>query len=349
MSHDPTSPPGGARPDGAQAEALTHARLQRRQQEIHDRHRRAVAKVGELLDTQRRVGAELGQGLSVLARERTELESIERRDSDTSLLATLVRPFVGRRNALARRSIAEGLIAKYEQVSVRLREATAFADELKLCALELQAEVDQLHRELASGLDHQRGSAERVVAIERTLSELDGAVDNVAQRERLRDRYTFDLRSEAVAMSLYGAAVELSRQHLDPARALRDTVLRLHEEMATYVLSATHTVNAAGRRIGALGMLADAPAVVAELQHSLEALGLAIEATTQWIDRSQSFIAEVLPELSNRVRIEAEVTERALAVELRDHDQDRLRLDAERALRRAAEAEVARLLGDDDP
>jgi hypothetical protein len=330
------------------ADALTHARLQRRQQEVHDRHRRAVGKVAELLDTQRRVGAELGQGLEVLARQRSELEGLERREGDGSLLATLVRPFVGRRNALARRSIAEALLQRYEQVSVRLREATAFSDELRLCALELQAEVDQLHRELASSLAQQEKAAARVLELELTLDDLEVSAEYTPeQKARLRDRFTFDLRSEGVSLSLYGAAVDLARQHLEPARALRDTVLRLHEEMATYVLSATHTVNAAGRRIGAMGMLADAPAVVAELQQSLDALGLAMEATTQWIDRSQRFIADVLPELSNRVRIEAESTEQALAFELREHDRDRTRVEAERALRRAAEDEIARLLGDE--
>ncbi|MEZ4237651.1 MAG: hypothetical protein R3F59_16190 [Myxococcota bacterium] len=330
------------------ADALTHARLQRRQQEVHDRHRRAVEKVGELLDTQRRVGAELGQGLEVLSRQRTELETLDRRETDASLLAALVRPFVGRRHALARRSIAEGLLQRYEQVSVRLREATAFSDELRLCALELQAEVDQLHRELAGSLQQQQAAAARVLEIERGLEELEESVQHTPeQKARLRDRYTFDLRSESVSLALFGAAVELSRQHLDPARALRDTVLRLHEEMATYVLSATHTVNAAGRRIGAMGMLADAPAVVAELQQSLDALGLAMEATTQWIDRSQRFIAEVLPELSTRVQREAVATEQALAYELQEHDRDRIRLEAERTLRREAEDEVARLLGDE--
>jgi hypothetical protein len=115
------------------------------------------------------------------------------------------------------------------------------------------------------------------------------------------------------------------------------------------VISATHTVNAAGRRIGALGMLADAPIVVAELHQSLEALGVAIEATTQWIDRSQRFIVQVLPELSARVRAEGEANAAALAIELEAHDRERSRREAERTLRDAAEAEVARLLGSSGP
>lgn len=349
MSYDDPSRPRIPAGDSAFTEPLTHAGLQRREREVHERHRRAVDKVGELLETQKRVGAELGQGLQVLARQRTELETIERREADPGMLATLVRPFVGRRNALARRSIAEGLIEKYEHVSVRLREATAFSDELQLCALELQAEVDQLHRDLGQALEHQRECARRVLELETLLSE-DEVDPTMSQewREQLRDRNTFEIRRQSVALSLYGAAAELCRQHLGPARAVRDTVLQLHEEMANYVLSASHTVNAAGRRIGALGMLADAPMVVAELHHSLEALGMAIEATTQWIDRSQRFILQVLPELSARVRAEGEANAASLAVELQAHDRERSRREAERALRQAAEAEVARLLGDSE-
>lgn len=337
MSHD----------DPSRTEPMTVARLQRRQAEVQERHRRTVAKVGELLETQKRVGTELTTGLQVLAEQRTELDDIERRESAGGLFATLVRPLVGRRTALSRRSIALGLLERYEQVSVRLREATSFSDELRLCALELQAEVDALHRDLQHAVQQSQLAAARVVDLEAGLDELDsdGSI-TVEQRDRLRDRYTFDLRTESVSLSLFGAAAELCRQHLEPARALRDTVLRLHEEMAGYVLSATHTVNAAGRRISALGVLADAPAVVGELQVSLDALGLAIEATTQWIERSQRFIADVLPDLSSKLRAEAEATEQALSVELRARDRDHTRREAERALRLAAEAEVAMLLSD---
>ncbi|MEQ1565744.1 MAG: hypothetical protein ABMA64_08920 [Myxococcota bacterium] len=337
MSHD----------DPSRTEPMTVARLQRRQAEVQDRHRRAVAKVGDLLETQRRVGSELSTGLAVLAEQRTELDAIERREAAGGLFATLLRPLVGRRNVLARRSIAVGLLERYEQVSVRLREATAFSDDLKLCALELQAEVDALHRDLEYALTQERLSAARVMDLEAGLGAL-GANPHATpeQRDRTRDRYTFDLRTESVSMSLHAAAAELCRQHLDPARSLRDTVLRLHEEMAQYVLSATHTVNAAGRRIGALGVLADAPAVVGELQQSLDALGVAIEATTQWIDRSQRFISDVLPELSSKLRNEAEATEHALARELTERDREHTRQEAERALRRAAEAEIAMLLCD---
>jgi hypothetical protein len=340
MSHD----------DPTRTEPMTVARLQRRQAEVQDRHRRAVGKVGTLLETQRRVGSELTAGLEELAQQRAQLDAIERQESGGGMVAALVRPLVGRRNALARRSIAVGLLERYEQVSVRLREAVAFSDDLKLSALELQAEVDALHRDLLHAVDQERLCAARILDLEAGLAEIEvDASISAEQRDRLRDRYTFDLRTESVSLSLHGAAASLCRQHLEPARALRDTVLRLHEEMSQYVLQATHTVNAAGRKIGALGVLADAPAVVSELQQSLEALGLAIEATSQWIDRSQKFVQDVLPDLSSKLKAEAEATEQALATELRARDREHTRREAERALKRAAEAEIAMLLREGPP
>lgn len=329
---------------------LTIAGLQRRQTEIHERHARARVRVGSLLETQRRVGAELSEGLTVLAQQRTEMDAVERRPADGGLFASLLRPLIGRRAALARQSIALGLIERYEYVSGRLREATRFSDDLRLCALELQAEVDGLHDDLEHAIAQERLAAALVLDLERQLEALDRDRHTPdPTRERQRDQWTFELQSAAVSLTLYGHAVGVFRQHLEPARALRDTVLRLYQDMAGYVLAATQTVNAAGRKITALGALADVPTVVGELQQSLDALGLAIEATTQWIDRSQEFVAHVLPDLSARLRAEAEATEQALAIELRTHQRERTRRAAERALVDAAEDEVAILLGKPDP
>jgi hypothetical protein len=337
---------------GEQADAasgrLTEATLQRRQADVQERQRRAVARVGTLLVTQRRVGAELGAGLQVLGQHRGALERMERQAGDTSLLTTLVRPFTARRSALARRSIAEGLLRQYERVSVRLREATAFADELSLSALELQDEVDRLHAELADAVQRQRATAAAILDLETQLAALDepasgGDPDGVA---RARDQLTFELRRESVTLDLLRAAAQLCRHHLPAARSLRDTVLRLREEMAHYVVSATHTVNAAGRRIQGLGLLADAPIVVAELQEGLHDLDLAMRATVDYVERSQVLLAEVLPSLTARLEADAEAG--ALVLLDREHDRNRSRLEAERVLREAAEAEIDALLGDAD-
>jgi hypothetical protein len=327
----------------------TESTLQRRQAELQERQSSAINRVGTLLATQRRVGAELGAGLRMLDQHRVTLERMERQASEASLLSSIVRPFTARRSALARRSIAEGLLQQYERVSVRLREATAFSDELSLSTLELQDEVDRLHHDLQHAERAKRATAERIVRGERELEGIEGDTasdpDDLAAR---RDRVTFDLRTDSVTLDLLRATAQLCRHHLPAARSLRDTVLKLHEEMAHYVVSATHAVNAAGRRIQGLGMLADAPIVVAELQEGLHELDLAMRATADYVARSQVLLAEVLPSLTARLESDAESGALLLSEGLGHTDRDRSRREAERVLREAAEAEIDALLGDSE-
>jgi len=348
MSRSPPIAPRAEVGGFGEDQSWTESALQRRQAELQERQGAAISRVGTLLVTQRRVGAELSAGLKVLGQHRATLERMERQASEVSLLASFVRPFTARRSALARRSIAEGLLQQYERVSVRLREATAFSDELSLSTLELQEDVDRLHRDLAHAVRTQRVTAERVVKGEQELavieSDPDSDPDELAAR---RDRATFDLRTDSVTLELLRATAQLCRHHLPAARSLRDTVLKLHEEMSHYVVSATHAVNAAGRRIQGLGMLADAPIVVAELQEGLHELDLAMRATADYIARSQVLLAEVLPSLTARLESDAEAGALLLSDGLGRTDRDRSRREAERVLREAAEAEIDQLLGDE--
>jgi hypothetical protein len=189
-------------------------------------------------------------------------------------------------------------------------------------------------------------AAERIVACEAALAEVDAEGLEADEAARRRDRLVFELRTESVRLDLLRAAAQLCRHHLPAARSLRDTVLKLHEEMAHYVVSATHTVNAAGRRIQGVGMLADAPIVVGELQEGLHELDLAMRATFDYVERSQALLAEVLPSLTARLEADAEAGALLLAGDMLEEDRERSRRDAERVLRDAAEAEIDALLGD---
>ncbi len=325
-------------------EQLTQMQLQRDRERRRSRQVEAVHQVDQLMQTQQQLGAELGDGLRTLTSKGQALQRLEAERSDGSLLASLVRPFTARRAALARRSVAEELIALYERVSVRLREATHFADQVKLTALEMQQEVDGLHRALGEALHNQRVAAERVLEAERSLDDVELEDISEAVRDRRRDRYTFDLRTEAVNLELYGVSVEQCRAHLEPARALRDTVLQLHEDMAKYVINATHTVNAAGRRIQGLGVMADAPTVVAELQESLEELSEAMIATEKYIEASQVLVDEVLPKLAAKLDAHDETEAEFMATSLEAVDRARSHRMAERALRQEAAREIESLL-----
>ena len=266
------------------------------------------------------------------------------------MLASLMRRFTARRVILGRKSVAEGLLKQYELASLRLRQATAFSDELRLTALELQEQVDALHQQRVESAGNQRLCAEGVLQLEAELEILEKGQGNGTKGERARrvDQLTFELRNESLNMELFGVAEELAVNSLSPSRALRDTVMELHEGMAGYVMNASGAVDNAGRRIQALGMAADAPMVVAELQESLLALGTAMEVTQSYVEQTRALLTEVLPELAARVKVEVEDRNLLLTGSVDRLTREKSRAEADRRLRIKAEDEVAQWLEEDE-
>jgi len=330
--------------EGSEASCPTQAGLLERQETLAAGHRRALERVNRLVESQQEITEELSGGLQGMQASGRELDALDAEARQTGLLAAVTRAFSRRRTVLARKSIAEGLLTQYEQVSVSLRRGSAFADELHLCALELQEEVELLHVEQTQHLDGARKAAERILEIEAALDALDPSQPQGAREE---DRLRFEERSTSSRVALFQAGAELCRQELEPARALRDTVLELHAEMARFVMQATSSVNAAGRRIQALGVAADAPSVVAELNQSLQQLDAAMGATEHYLDQAQHLLTQVLPELSARVERDAADRRLGVAEDLEAISRERARAMADRALREAADAEVDGHLGRD--
>ncbi len=327
-------------------ETLSHVALMRRREEIRARHKRAVEQVNALYASQATIAEELGDGLAQMQKHGSELDRLTEEENASGLLAALMRPFTARRVALARKSVTEALLTQYEAVSIRLREATAFSDDLKLCALEMQDEVDRLHRDHAAATHNAKLAAERVLELEKELARLE-AEPSSPERARTIDRLTFELRTESINLELFRANAEQCAHHLGPARKLRDAVLELHEDMARYVLTATQAVNAAGRRIQGLGMMADAPIVVAELQASIEELNEAMEATAAYVEQNRDLIARVLPELTQQLETEAALDATETMDTLEEVSRERARQLAEQALREAARAEIEAFLDGD--
>ncbi len=323
-----------------QGERPTQAALQRRREQLREENKRSLARVDTLVRSQQAISKELGQDLGALESQGAHLQELEQRDAETGLLASLVRSLNRRQHLLERRSATEGLLERYQAVTRQLGRAAAFTDELQLCALELQSAVEAMHDEIATAERNQRRGAERLVSLERMLSEIEQSSDPVAGRAALLDKLSFELRHETLLVELFEAQVRLLKAELGPARALRDTMLDLYQEMSAFVQAARSNADTAGRRIQALGLAADAPVVVSELQASLDELGTAMRATEGYIEQTQHLLVEVLPEL--RARLEARVG--TDAIELTDDldavSRERARASADRALREAAAAEV---------
>jgi hypothetical protein len=317
---------------------LTPAELTRRREELESGQRSAMARVDKLVRDQRDIGQELRDEMALLKERGSALEAGE---ADVAgLIPAVLRRFSKRREVLARRSVAEGLMEQYESVNISLRKATAFTDELRLCAAELQADVERIHTELSNNRQIGEHTAEELKDIERRLEALDGGAEDPLEAERERDRLQFQLRGGMLTLQLHEVSTDLNRKHLDPLRALRNTVLGLHEEMARYVLAATATVDNAGRRIQALGMAADAPAVIAELQESLVDLDQAMTATEAYVARANELLNRVLPELTDSLREHNSRENARLTDELYAIDRERARLLTDRSEQREALAEV---------
>lgn len=334
----PVTPP----PVVWQGEAPRAAAVEARRHAAAEREAARLERVQGLAEAHAALGAELGRDLGALAQRGRAVQALDR-PAQGGLLAALVRALGGRREQLARRSATAALVGQYEAVQEALRRATTLADELEAAAVELQQEVDALHRERLAALADGRACAERVLALERAL---DAVPADHPEAARARDRLGFELRAESGRLRLVEAAAALVGEQLEPARRLRDTVQGLHEETARFVLQAAGTVNEAGRTIHALGVAADAPLVVAELQQALDRLDAAMLDTEAVVGQARHLLADVLPELNARLSARAEGQRAALVADLDGVDRAASHALAERALRAAAEAEVDALLGE---
>jgi hypothetical protein len=324
-----------------EGERPTQASLLERRDSLQKRHRETLDQVNTLVKSQHEISQSLGDELAAMQNNGQRLDELST-DAEGGMLATLVRTFNRRRVILERRSVAEELLHRYEHVSRKLRQASAFSDELRLTALSMQEEVEELHGEFTQANRNERAAATRVQELESQLMMLESGEFEVSrsEREQLMDKLQFEERSESLSIELFRAQGGLLTQEIAPARALRDTVMGMHEEMAHFVLAATARVNGAGRKIQALGMAADAPTVINELNESLAELDVAMEATEVYVAQAQELLTRVLPEMSRTLSVSAQSQALELTDDLQDMSRERARALADQALRTAAMSEV---------
>jgi len=329
-------------PPRYEGERPSQSSLLERRDSLRTRHRETLERVNGLVESQHEISQELGSELAAMQNNGQRLDELRTAEDEGGMLAALVRTFNRRRVILERRSVAEELLHRYEHVSRKLRQASAFSDELRLTALGLQEEVEELHGEHTQAVRNERTAAGRVHDLEAQLALLESGEFEVSnsEREQLIDKLQFEERSESLSIELFRAQANLLKQEIAPARALRDTVMGMHEEMSHFVLAATARVNGAGRKIQALGMAADAPTVINELNESLAELDVAMEATEVYVAQAQELLTRVLPEMSRTLSVSAQAEALELTDDLRDMSRERAKALADQAMREAALSEV---------
>jgi hypothetical protein len=329
------------RPPSYKAEPLSQEQLQARHEDLETRHRSALTRVEELVRDQAEVSAHLTDGISEMQAKGGALDGMEEEASRTGLVAALSRMLSRRGAVLARRSISDALVTTHERAVVDLRRAGAVTDALKRTAAELHREIEGLHRERALAKDNLKIAAERVLEIEAALDAAQTITGlDREEWERRADTLRFQERSVSSDVALLQAHVDLCRDELAPAQALRDTVQSMHEEMSRYVVNATKGVNGAGRKIQALGMAADAATVVAELQESMHQLDVAMTETTRYLVQADDLLTRVLPELNARLIANEGVRQISFEADLDNISRERARALADKALLQAAKDEV---------
>ena len=315
-------------------EAPSQQSLVARGRSLHELRRKSIDQVGTLARQQKTMGEDLSDELARLRAESETLRALDEADGQGGLLALLSRRLTRRSRMLERRSHTLALVQLYEEVGVDLRRAAQFSDELQLCALSLNSEVEALSAELERSRDNGERAAARVAALQRLLDEV-GDSDAA-----LADQLSFEQRRQRQLQLLCERAVALNGEALPEARELRDQVQGLQENMAEFVSVAASQIDASGRRIQALGAAADAPMVVAELRESLDHLDAAMELTSDTVLAASRLLDRTLPDLHAKLGAEAELDK--LTAGLNESDAETKR-DAE--LRRAAEEEVSSLSG----
>lgn len=326
------------RPPAYPREPLTQIELQERHAQLEERHKSSLQRVETLVRDQQNVSAHLNGGIAEMKAKGSELNALEHAATQTGVLATISRLLSRRGEVLARRSISDALVQTHEKSVVDLRRAGALTDGLKRTAAELQREIDALHDERIIARQNLQLAAKRVMDLEEALDALDTSTQE--NREQREDALQFQERSVSADMALLQAHVDLCTDELTPAKALRDTVQTMHEEMARFVLNANQAVNGAGRKIQALGMAADAATVVVELQESMTQLDLAMTETTRYLTQADDLLTRVLPDLNARLAANADMRQLSFEGDLNNLSRSRARALADKALKHSAQAEV---------
>ena len=140
-------------PDVGQATVPAVQDLTALRTRLEQRHAGTLGRVEALMESQQSLTATLAGEISAIREDGDRLQQLEQQSgADPGLLGSLARRFGRRSRILERRTVAGRLHDQYADVHTTLRKASAFADELRLCAVELASDVDHLHGEVEASL-----------------------------------------------------------------------------------------------------------------------------------------------------------------------------------------------------
>jgi len=246
-----------------------------------------------------------------------------------------------------RRSIEELLRNQYEMSSLRLKQATEFADRLEAAKEELYDELERLNRKIIESAENEEKAAEYVKdlkelrgGIEGNLFTLDSSSAEARHLQREIDRVTRKLAEHTTKLKLYSTAEERLAKLRTNTRHLAQTINNLQSDITRYVVAASEKLDLIGGQIQAIGAAADASVVMLELKHSLDAMTESVNHTTRFVAETQAYFRENVDSMIDELKLYDEETVRVLDENLIYTD-SLGELDVENALAAAFEKKLA--------
>jgi ABC-type transporter Mla subunit MlaD len=256
---------------------------------------------------------------------------------------------------ISHRSIEELLRGQYEISSVRLKQASEFADRLEASKEELYDEIDRLNRKIIESAENEETAAAYVedlqtlkAGIEANLRHSDPSSADERQLQSELDKVRRRLADHTTRLKLYSTAEERLAKLRNNSRQLAETISHLQSDITRYVVAASEKLDLISGQIQAIGAAADASVVMLELKQSLDAMTESINHTTRFVAETQAYFRENVDSMIDELKIYDEETERVLDENLVYSDSYD-ELNVEQALAAAFERKLAEAQAKEDP
>ncbi len=304
-----------------------------------------IDELARMRERNAEIQSALAEEMSKL-RELSEELSRTRRGEKKGFLGGLFDKLRGR-ESISRRSIEELLRGQYEISSMRLKQASEFADRLEAAKEELYDEIDRLNRKIIESAENEETAADYVkhlkelkgdVAAKLHVAEPSSADERHLQSQR--DKIQRKLADHTTRLKLYSTAEERLAKLRDNTRQLAETIAHLQSDITRYVVAASEKLDLIAGQIQAIGAAADASVVMLELKQSLDAMTESVNHTTRFVAETQAYFRENVDTMIDDLQIYDQETEQILDENL-IYSESYNDLDVEQALAATFEKKLA--------
>lgn len=239
---------------------------------------------------------------------------------------------------VSRRSIEELLRNQFEMSSLRLKQATEFADRLEASKEELYDEIERLNQKIIDSAENEEVAGDYVHSLKRlkdgieaNLGLADASSADGRRLQRELDRVKRKLAEHTTKLALYSTAEERLAKLRTNTRQLAETIANLQSDITRYVVAASEKLDLIGGQIQAIGAAADASVVMLELKQSLDAMTESVNYATRFVAETQAYFRENVDAMIDELELYDSETQKVLDENL-IYTQSLGELDVENAL-----------------